>query len=86
MLEQNLILLERPHFEAEQQLTLLELTLLDRVRHLEAEQPLMAQALNELRWRKDIIDKQMPAETGLAEHLANWSRKGLNLRPPVSAR
>ena len=87
MLDQDLILLDRiPHSEAEQQLTLLDITLLDRICRLEAEQQLMAQAINVLRGRINIVEKPMTAETGLAVHLANWSRKGLNLRPPVSAR
>ena len=56
----------------------LNLSLLDRVRRLEAEQHLMTQAFNELRRRIDIGDKS-PALTASAV-------AAVNLRPPVSER
>ena len=60
----------------------LNLTLLERLGQLEAEQHRVAETILELQGRSAITDKPTPAQTASTHHLANWSRRGLNLRPP----
>ena len=60
----------------------LNLVLLERLGQLEAEQYRMADVILELQRQMAITDAPMPAQTASTHHLANWSRRGLNLRPP----
>ena len=61
----------------------LNLTLLERLGQLAAEQHLTAKALLELQRGVAIADEPMQqAKTASVNYFANWSRIGLNLRLP----
>ena len=60
----------------------LNLTLIERLGQMEAEQHLMMGAILELQRRMAVTDEPIQAETAAAKSLADWSRKGLNLRHP----
>ena len=60
----------------------LNLILLDRLGQLEAKQHLMTEAIIELQRKVGSTDEPVPAKTAPADSLANWSRRGLNLRLP----
>jgi len=60
----------------------LNLVLLERLGQLEAEQYRMADVILELQRQMAITDAPMPAQAASTNHLAKWSRRGLNLRPP----
>ncbi len=58
----------------------LNLTLIERLGQMEAEQHLMMGAILELQRRMAVTDEPMQGEAAAAKSLADWSRKGLNLR------
>ncbi len=62
----------------------LNLVLLERLGQLEAEQYRAADAILELQRQMAITDEPIHAKTASADSLSNWSRMGLNLRPPTT--
>ena len=60
----------------------LNLTLLERLGELEAQQGRMALAILDLQERLASTAEPRPAKTALADSMATWSARGLNMRLP----
>ena len=60
----------------------LNLTLLERLSQMEAEQHRMADVILELQRQMAITAKPEPAKTPSADPIVTWSARGLNMRLP----